>query len=252
MALVRGAPQLLVETNINGSIGYEDRLGHTIALANGPYPIPGFTPRLLASLVASSTAACTSGVVTVTATAHLIPATSFNGYSFYYPGSASLAAGWYDGFSRTGADTVTFSAPFSADFTSESINSDAAFISEVTFESIVIPANTCVVGDRVTIPFFRASNSTAGTKTTRLKINGSTTTTISNTSTTSIIGASDFSFTFDSATSVVSNGSVNGALWSSLVKLTVDPATNLTVSITNQLSAAAMYIAFIASKLGIE
>lgn len=252
MALVRGAPQLLVETDINGGLGYENRLGRTVALANRALAIPGFAPRLLASLVASSTAACTSGVVTVTATAHLIPATSFNGYSFYYPGSASLAAGWYSNFSRTGADTVTFSAPLSADFASESVNAGAAFTSEVTYESLVIPANTCVSGDRVSFPVWRASNSTAGTKTNRFKINSNTVTVASSVSTTSIIGASDFSFTFDSSTTAIGHTNNTGALGNTLTRVAADTATDLTITATGQISAAAMYLAVIIAKLRID
>ncbi len=252
MALVRGAPQLLVETDINGGLGYENRLGRTVALANRALNIPGFAPRLLASLVASSTAACTSGVVTVTATAHLIHASNFNGYSFYYPGSASLAAGWYSDFLYTSANAITFSAPLSADFTSESVNAGSAFTSEVTFESVVIPANTFVPGDRVVIATFRASNTTAGSKITKLKINETAISTVTNTSTTAIIGASDFSFTLISNTIAVSQVSVNGTLGNSQGKMIVDLATDLTISITNSLSAAGMLIAFTASKLRIE
>lgn len=251
MAFVRGAPQLLVETDLDGGLGYEDRLGRTIALANRALTIPGFAPRLLASLVASSTAACTSGVVTVTATAHLIPATSFNGYLFYYPGSPSLAAGWYSGFSRTGADTITFSAPLSANFTSESVNAGAAFVSEVTCESLVLPANTCTVGDRVIIPTFRASNNTAGTKTNKIKIGSNTVCTVNTTSTTTIVGASDFSFTFDSVNTAVSHGGTNGTLAATITKVAADVATDLTLSFTSQVSAAAMYMAVIVAKLRI-
>ena len=217
-----------------------------------PAPIPGFAPRLLASLVDSSTAACTSGVVTVTAAAHLIHATNFNGYSFYYPGSASLAAGWYSNFLYTSVNTITFSAPLSANFTSESVNAGSAFTSEVTFESVVIPANTFVPGDRVVLATFRASNTTAGSKITKLKINETAISTVTNTSTTAIIGASDFSFTLISNTLAVSQVSVNGTLGNSQGKMTVDLATDLTISISNSLSAAGMFIAFTASKLRIE
>lgn len=226
-------------------------LSRSLAM-EGIFPFTNFSPRLLASLVASSTAACTSGVVTVTATAHLIPATSFNGYSFYYPGSASLAAGWYSGFSRIDADTITFSAPLSANFASESINADAAFVSEVTFESFVIPKNTCVVGDRVVVATYRASNNTVGYKVTRVKIGSNAVLTHTNSSTTAICGASDLAFTFDSATTAVGSLAQSGTLTATMPKVAADIETDLTVSITGQLSAAAMYLSFIAAKLRIE
>jgi len=98
-------------------------------VGKGAIPFPDFAPRLLASLVASSTAECTSGVVTVTATSHGIPASNLDGAEFYFPGSASLAAGWYASFYRSSADVVTFSAPGVPDFTSESVNGGSAFTS---------------------------------------------------------------------------------------------------------------------------
>ncbi len=230
------------------AIRYPDKavmLGQTI-------PFPGFVPRLLASLVASSTAACTSGVVTVTAAGHLLPAINVNGFSFYYPGSDSLSAGWYSDFYRASVDTVTFSAPLSADFTSESVNAGAEFTSEVTHESIVIPANTLSVGDRVSIPVFRVSNNTAGTKTTRLEIDSNAVSTHANTSTTVLVGPSDFSFTVISPNTAFGHGNTNGSLTTTLTKATLDIGASLTVSLTNQLSAAGMYLATISPKLRIE
>lgn len=217
-----------------------------------PKPLPDFAPRLLASLVASSTADCTSGVVTVTAAAHAIPATVFDGASFYYPGSPTLAAGWYDGFTRTGVNDLTFLAPASADFGSESVNAGAAFTSEVTYESIVIPANTLRVGDRVTIPTFRASNNPASTKTVRMKIGSNSVNSHANSSTTTLTGPSDFSFTIDSATTAVGHGNMVGTLASTLNRVAADIATDLTISLTGQISAAGVYLSMIASKMKIE
>lgn len=221
-------------------------------VGKGAIPFPDFAPRLLASLVASSTAACTSGVVTVTATAHAIPASVFEGFSFYFPGSPSLVAGWYSNFARTGVDTLTFSAPLSADFGSESVNAGAAFTSEATYESTVLPANTFDVGDRLTIPTFRSGNNQAGTKTIRIKIGANTVTTQANTSTTTIVGAAEFSCTFDSRNTAVGNGGFNSSLTSTLTRIAADIATDLTISLTGQLSAAGMYMSMIASKMRIE
>ncbi len=133
-----------------------------------PAPFPGFTPRLVASLVTSSTAACTSGVVTVAATAHGVPATYADGFEIYYPGSPTLAAGWYSGMIRTGADSLTFLAPSSPDFASESINGGAAFSSEVTLYSLNMPGNTLNPGDMVSCRV-TSSGPGAGTKTITLK-----------------------------------------------------------------------------------
>ncbi len=223
-----------------------------MAAAYRPAALQGFVPRLLSSLVASSTASCTSGVVTVTATSHAIPATVFDGYSFYYPGSPSLAAGWYSGFSRTGVNTLTFLAPSSADFGSESVNAGDAFTYEVTYESIVIPANMLRVGDRVTIPTFRASNNPASTKTVRMKIGSNSVNSHVNTSTTTLTGPSDFSFTIDSATTAVGHGNMVGTLASTLNRFAADISADLTISLTGQISAAGVYMSLLAAKITIE
>ena len=212
-------------------------------VGKGAIPFPDFAPRLLASLVASSTAACTSGVVTVTATAHGIPTAIMEGYQFYYPGSPSLAAGWYSGLSRTSADAVTFSAPGAADFTSESVNGGAAFVDEITFTSMVIPANAMSVGSFIEIPIFRQSNGTAGTKTTNAKINGNVFATNANTSTTAIIGTSTFCGFVESPTVAVGHNSVSGVLTSGLRKAAIDIRADQTLIVSGQLSAASLILA---------
>ena len=220
-------------------------------VGKGAIPFPGFAPRLLASLVASSTAACTSGVVTVTAASHGIPATTFDGCSFYYPGSPSLAAGWYSGFSRTSADALTFSAPSSADFTSESVSAGAAFTSEVTYDSISLPP-VLTVGDRVTIRTFRASNNTASTKTIRCKIDGNTVSQHANTSTTAMCGISDFGFFVDSPLTAVGASNMVHGLASAVLRVAADVSATLVVSMTGQISAAGQYIAMSCPKMSVD
>lgn len=249
MALVRGAPQLLVETDFNGGLGYEDRLGRTVPVARKPFLFAESNPRLLASLSASSTAACTSGVVTVTATAHGIVATAFDGFEFYYPGSPSLAAGWYAGFTRTSADACTFSAPLAADFTSESINSGAAMVGEITVASIVLPPYTMMPGDIVRAILACNQDGTTNTKTQRIRLGGVVLcSAVITTATSSYIGALSFS--------VISNTKHFGVsrehnLSSTEIYGTVDISTSLTLSVTNQLSAAGSYTGLSSLKLDI-
>ena len=218
----------------------------------GVFPFPDFAPRLLASLVASSTASCTSGVVTVSATAHGIPATTFDGYTVYYPGSPSLAAGWYVSFARTSADAITFSAPGVADFSIESVNSGAAFTSEVTYESLTLPASTLVVGSKISVPTYRASNNVASTKTTRLKIGSSTVITNAITATTGMCGVFDMIAVVDSTTSCLGYSVSSGVTGSSVNKQAVDVSTDLTASVTGQISVAGQYIAMVCPALEIR
>ncbi len=206
-------------------------------------PFTNFAPRLLASLVASSTAACTSGVVTVTATTHLITSSVFNGYQFYYPGSPSLAAGWYSEFNRLSADTISFSAPGIPDFTSESVNGGAAFVDEVTFTSMELPANTLSVGSIIEVPIFRRSNVTAGTKTTNVKINGNVLADIANTSTGAISGTSMFGGFVESPTVAVGHSQAFGTLTGTVRKPAIDISEPQTILVSGQLSAAGMLLA---------
>ncbi len=99
------------------------------------YEMPGFDPSVVPALVANSTAAQVGDVVTVTCpSAHNIPAAA-NGMRAYFPGSASIPAGWYPGFAYISTTAFSFSRP-SATVASESINSGAAFTSSVLLASM--------------------------------------------------------------------------------------------------------------------
>lgn len=219
-------------------------LSKSIAM-EGVFPFPGFAPRLLASLVASSTAACTSGVVTVTATAHGITATVFDEWEFYYPGSPSLAAGFYSGFSRTGVHTCTFRAPLSADFASESVNAGEVFTSEVTFVSADIPAKLLSVGNQIEVPFYRHSNNTTGSKTTRAKIGSETLSSIANSSTTAVIGTSSLAAFVVSPTLAYGHSSISGIMTGTISSAAIDINAAQVLSVSGMLSAAAMTLGMI-------
>lgn len=220
-------------------------------VGKGAIPFQNFSPRLLASLVASSTAACTSGVVTVTATAHGIPATTFDGMEFYYPGSPSLAAGFYGSFSRTGANTVTFSAPLSADFGSESVNAGALFSSEVTMASITIPGGVIVPPDMVLARLFRFGDGLSQSKTFRLKI-GSTTVCQHAVSTSAANGSCGMAFVSQAVNKHTGIAQLDNFLTGTTYTATDDATMPLVVSITAQLAAASQYVAIASAKLRIE
>lgn len=134
----------------------------------------GFKKCLLASLVVSSTASRTSDIVTVTATAHgITTGTTYVGFRFFYPGSPSLVAGWYDSIlSIPDANTITFSAP-GANFGSESINGGAIYTTNTTIQGQgVIPGG--ILGDNSTARLSVTSGGgvTGATKTIRPFVNG--------------------------------------------------------------------------------
>lgn len=133
-----------------------------------PYTLSqsSFQRCLVASLNTTSTAARAANVVTITSTAHGIPNT-YNGFRFYYPGSPTLAAGWVDNITVTGANTITFPS-IGADFGSESINAAAAYTTATNIPGgILIPAGMMSDSSSIRLTAHTASLNTAATKTVR-------------------------------------------------------------------------------------
>lgn len=144
-------------------------------LGSQPFVVkfPGFRKSLLASLVVSSTAARTSDIVTVTATAHgITTGTTYVGFRFFYPGSPSLAAGWYDSIvSIPDANTITFNAP-GANFGSESVNGGAAYTTLTTISGqCIIPGGLLTDNNVVRVAVPGGGGLTGATKSIRPVIN---------------------------------------------------------------------------------
>jgi len=138
-----------------------------------PYTIypQGFQRCMVASLVASTTAARTSNVVTITATAHGIPNT-YNGFRLYYPGSPGLAAGWVDNITVVDANTITFPS-VGTDFTSQSVNAGAAYTTATNIPGgAMIPAGMMTDTSSGKIIASVGSINTAATKTIRPFLGG--------------------------------------------------------------------------------
>lgn len=135
---------------------------------------PANTGFLFASLVVSSTAARTANVVTVTATGHGITTGAvYGGFRFYYPGSPSLAAGWYDSIiSIPDANTITFSSN-GLDFSSESVNGGAAWTTITDIISVTIPGGTLKDQSRVAVWLARTGDLTTAAKNTYVTYGGS-------------------------------------------------------------------------------
>lgn len=138
-----------------------------------PYALSqsNFQRCIVASLNTTSTAARAANVVTITSTAHGVPST-FNGFRLYYPGSPTLAAGWVDNITVTGANTITFPS-IGADFASESINAGAAYVTATNIPGgILIPAG--MMADTTTGKYIlnTCALNTAATKTFRPFIGG--------------------------------------------------------------------------------
>lgn len=133
---------------------------------------PGFKRCILASLVNGSTASRSNGLVTVTATAHgITTGAAYQGVRFFYPGSTSLAAGWYDSIvAIADANTLTFSAP-GPDFGSQSINSGTAYTTLTDLASVVLPGYLIVPDTHISVVGYSGGDTTSATKQVRTYLN---------------------------------------------------------------------------------
>jgi len=182
---------------------------------------------LLSAIPAGSTVSQSGNVVTVNCGAnHNIPATTYDGFSVYYPGHSgggnTITANWYSGFARTGVNTFTFTNPTSQTVTSGSVNSGSAYLSETTLPNMPsIPGNVLGVKGRVEDWTNLACNNSATAKVMFRRLN---TTSFGNISLTTNI-------TSDSIGGFQNNNAAN-----SQIALTSNVTTSLGASATAQLT----------------
>ena len=127
---------------------------------------------ILPACSASSTVAQTGTTVTVTngaSVAHNIPATTYDGYNVFFPGSDSIPAGWYAGFARTGAATYTFTHA-TGTVESESVNAAAAYVTETVVATVTIPGGALGVDGQLRVHTTWGMNNNANTKNVNAKL----------------------------------------------------------------------------------
>jgi len=201
---------------------------------------PGFKKCLLASLAASGNQASrTSNIVTITATAHGIPTGStYVGFRFFYPGSASLAAGWYDSITDVQTNTISFNAP-GANFGSENVNGGVAYTTQTFFPGFaVVPANFITDLSVISIVSNMGGGTTAATKTWRPAINGTTL---------SGISGNAYAFSVREALLIAMTPTTMGMFavgtnLNGVVQGTFDRTTESTITVAGTVSAAADFI----------
>ncbi len=206
-------------------------------------PFSGFRRCLLTSLVVSSTASRSSGVVTVTATAHgVTTGATYQGYRFFYPGSPSLAAGWYDSIISVATNTIQFYAP-GPDFASESVNGAAAYTTQTTVPgSVTIPPYAIAESSRLRVSAPCAGGTTAATKSWRTFVNGLSLSAV--TATTTPFGTREADLTPSGQNTIGMTqvgGSLNGALY-----VAHDRSVETVITNALTISAAADFAAIIA------
>jgi len=129
-------------------------------------------PKIFPSLANSSTAVQSGSTVTVTATAHGIPATVHNGWKVWYPGSPNIPAGWYSDFQYLTVNTFSFTAADSKTVASESVNGGSWVSAYVEFHRTMIPGSVMGKNGRITCKVFRGGDATAGNKILRINFGG--------------------------------------------------------------------------------
>lgn len=202
----------------------------------------GFRPSLLASLAANSTASRSNGVVTIAATGHgITTGTTYVGFRFYYPGSTSIAAGWYDKIlTIPDANTITFSAA-GADFASESINSGSAWTTGTDVISMVIPGNTLRDQSKLTVWSLREGTNSANAKTQAITFGGSQITTYQLTTSPKMESAQSFRCQGKNKQIACTNVP-EGTSGTALTTLTKDVTADQTLVIKQTLAAASEFI----------
>ena len=203
---------------------------------------PDFSPSILASFVAGTTAVQSGNTVTVTATAHgIVGSTAKNGYRIYYPGSPSIAAGWYSGFAWVDANTITFTNPVSQTVASESVNAGAAFVSQVTAFSATLPGNSLGGNGTLSAKYVRTGDNTAGNKIGRFLIHTSLMT--SNGATTSGSITANMTVCVRNGT-ILSTNSYDSSAGSSQTVGTLDMSVDRSVALTMQVSNAGQWLVY--------
>ena len=142
---------------------------------SSPYVLsfPDFSPSILASFVAGTTASQSGNTVTVTAPAHgIVGTTEKNGRRIYYPGSPSIPSGWYSGFAWIDANTITFQRDTTANVATESVNGGAAYVSVTNVCSLNLPGNSMGAQGRISLVTLRSGDAAVAAKFLRLVLGG--------------------------------------------------------------------------------
>jgi hypothetical protein len=167
VAALEGRRVHITDVGQNASVWYSNG---TKLIHEGPISLFVGGGYLLPGLSASSTVAQVGTTVTVTngaAVAHNIPATTYDGYQVYFPGSAAIPAGWYAGFARTSTTAYTFTRA-TATVESEAVNEESAYLTETTVATSTILGNLLGATGKIKVEALVSNINSAGDKTVKL------------------------------------------------------------------------------------
>lgn len=205
-----------------------------------PFSFPNYQRSLLASLVVNSTAVRSSNIVTVTATSHgVTTGSTYVGFRFFYPGSPSLAAGWYDSITDVQTNTISFNAP-GDDFGSESVNGAAAYTTTTDICTVTIPAGTLSINSIVTVAGLFGGDTTANIKNQRIKVGGTSFVARQTTTASSVESTASFRFSGDLTKQYIA--AADNAQVAAITKLSQDFSIDQNVGISGSVAAAGCFL----------
>lgn len=203
-------------------------------------------PKIFPSLVAGTTAVQSGSTVTVTATAHGIPATTYDGWKVWYPGSTNIPAGWYSDFQYLTVNTFSFTAADNKTVASESVNGGSYVSAYTEIVKTIIPGNSMGKDGRITCRILRGGDTTSGNKQMRTNLGG----TVFNshaTGTSPAVMATYSIFNMNSEAKqrclTVADGTVTATISSGTVDTTQDQVFSITVALVNASQFFTMYYA---------
>lgn len=197
---------------------------------------PDFKPSILASLVAGATYGQAGNTVTVTATAHgIVGSGAKNGYRIFWPGSAAIPAGWYDGFAYVDVNTYTFTNPTAQTIAAgTAITGTLPYVSTSQVCSLVLPGGSVGENGSLSVKALRTGDTSAGSKALRVGIDGATSSVSFMTSSSHGMVSQTVFYAGGrtSAAQVVDNFSTT-AVYQNAISMAVDRTINVTLSCAN-------------------
>ncbi|MCE5327820.1 MAG: hypothetical protein LLG01_15545 [Planctomycetaceae bacterium] len=132
---------------------------------------PSFKPSIVLTLTAAATYSQSGNTVTVSSTGHGAPNRS-SSFRFFWPGSAAIPQGWYDGWKYVSADVFTFENPKSQSVSAGTAITGSAKSMYVPVASLVVPERLFSDGTLLTFEAFMSCDAAASAKIARAQVNG--------------------------------------------------------------------------------
>ena len=162
---LEGKVPVMASTSLSGGIKVADGFASIVKT--------DFVPSILLTLSASATYAQTGTTVTVSATGHNgINRASPTGLRIFWPGSAAIPSGWYDGYTYIDANTFSFTNPVSQTVAAGAAITGTAKNAYIAFCAFQLPAELASEGAMVTHEAFVFCDTTAATKLVRTRVGG--------------------------------------------------------------------------------